>query len=134
MHRVASDRPNLAAELGGGGQASYRQKSLTLTLTLTLTINVYTLIHMKIEFDPAKDAKNLAKHGVSLALAESLEWDLIVSREDDREQYGEIRMAGYAPIGSMVYAVVYVETDEAYRIVSLRKAEPREVRYYASQV
>ena len=43
-------------------------------------------------------------------------------------------MAGYAPIGSMVYAVVYVETDEVYRIVSLRKAEPREVRYYASQV
>ena len=89
---------------------------------------------MDIAFDPAKDASNIAKHGVSLALAESLEWDLVLSRRDDREDYGEVRMAGYAPIGSTVYAVVYVETNEVYRIISLRKAEPREVRYYASQI
>ena len=30
---------------------------------------------MEIEFDPAKDAANLAKHGVSLALAERLDWN-----------------------------------------------------------
>jgi hypothetical protein len=89
---------------------------------------------MKIEFAPGKDAANIAKHGVPLALAESLEWDLILSREDDREDYGEVRMAGYAPIGPRVYAVVYVETGEVYRIISLRKAEPKEVRYYASQI
>ncbi len=27
-----------------------------------------------IEFDPAKDYSNIAKHGVSLALAEQLDW------------------------------------------------------------
>jgi len=89
---------------------------------------------MKIEIDPGKDVVNIAKHGVSLALAEALEWDLILSREDDREDYGEVRMAGYAPIGATVYAVVYVETNEVYRIISLRKAELREVRYYANQI
>lgn len=89
---------------------------------------------MKIEFDPAKNQSNIAKHGVPLELAELLEWDLLVSREDTREAYGEMRMAGYAPIGSTVYAVVYSEKKDIYRIISLRKADPKEVRYYASQI
>jgi uncharacterized DUF497 family protein len=37
-----------------------------------------------IVYDPTKDAANRAKHGVSLALAESLEWDLLVAEEDTR--------------------------------------------------
>jgi uncharacterized DUF497 family protein len=31
---------------------------------------------MRIEFDPAKDEANVAKHGVSLALARALDWTL----------------------------------------------------------
>ncbi len=31
---------------------------------------------MKIEFDPAKDASNHEKHGVSLTLAAELDWEL----------------------------------------------------------
>ena len=89
---------------------------------------------MKIEFDPDKDAINRAKHGLSLTLAGSLEWDLMVCREDDREEYGELRLACYAPVGSKVYAVVFCEQGEFYRIISLRKAEPKEVKYYASQI
>jgi len=65
---------------------------------LIFSIIVHTINIMKIKFDPGKDAANIAKHGVPLALAEYLEWDLILSREDDREDYGEVRMAGYAPI------------------------------------
>ena len=30
---------------------------------------------MQIEFDPKKDADNLAKHGVSLGLAYALDWN-----------------------------------------------------------
>jgi hypothetical protein len=30
---------------------------------------------MQIEFDPAKDAANLARHGVSLAIAGRLDWE-----------------------------------------------------------
>jgi len=89
---------------------------------------------MDIEFDAAKDAGNIAKHGISLAMAASLEWDLMICREDDREDYGELRLACYAPIGSKVYAVVFCEQDDSYRIISLRPAEAREVRYYASKI
>ena len=31
---------------------------------------------MKIEFDPAKDVVNQAKHGVSLVVAERFDWSL----------------------------------------------------------
>ena len=89
---------------------------------------------MEIEFDPGKDAANIARHGLSLALAESLEWDLLVAAEDDREDYGELRLVGFAPIGRTVYCLAFTEENEVYRIISLRKAEPREVRYYASQI
>ncbi len=89
---------------------------------------------MEIEYDAAKDALNIAKHGVSLALAESLEWDLMICRQDDRADYGEMRMACFAPIGSIVYAVVFAEQSGVYRIISLRHAGPKEVRYYASQI
>ena len=89
---------------------------------------------MKIEFDLVKDAKNIAKHGVSLAVAESLEWDLILATEDTLERYGDARMVGFAPIGRTVYCVVFTEKDDVYRIISLRKALPKEVRSYASQI
>ena len=89
---------------------------------------------MKIEFDPVKDAKNIAKHGVSLVVAESLEWDLILATEDTRKRYGDVRMLGFAPIGRTVYCVVFTEEDDVYRIISLRKALPKEVRSYASQI
>ena len=89
---------------------------------------------MKIEFDPAKEARNIAKHGISLAMAESLEWDLLLAREDSREVYGETRMVGFAPIGRSVHCVVFIEEDDVYRIISLRRALPKEVRAYASQI
>lgn len=91
-------------------------------------------MHMKIEFDPSKDRLNIAKHGISLAMADQLEWDLMMCSEDDREAYGEQRLACLAPIGNVVYRVCLVEEDDSYRIISLRKAEPKEVRKYASQI
>ena len=86
---------------------------------------------MQIEYDPAKDAINSTKHGVSLALARALEWDLLLVTEDAREPYGEARWIGYAPIGSDVYCVVFTNDHEVYRIISLRPARPQEVRAYA---
>jgi hypothetical protein len=89
---------------------------------------------VKITFDPAKDARNIAKHGLSLALAKSLEWDLLLATEDVREAYGEARWIGYAPIGSEVYCVVFTQHNERYHIISLRPARPKEIRAYARHI
>lgn len=86
---------------------------------------------MEITFDPAKDSVNIAKHGMSLAQAEEIEWDTLYAVPDTRHAYGEDRMIGLAYIGLRLYLVVYVDRDEGRRIISLRKANRREVNRYA---
>ncbi|WP_426040017.1 BrnT family toxin [Brevundimonas sp. TWP2-3-4b1] len=85
---------------------------------------------MSIDFDPAKDAVNRAKHGVSLALAAAGDWTAAFIAPDDRRDYGEPRWYAYLPIDGRVHVVVYKERDDITRIISLRRANPREVRKY----
>jgi uncharacterized DUF497 family protein len=89
---------------------------------------------MKTTFDPAKDAINLAKHGVSLALAAQLEWDWLLAEDDVRRDYGERRVAGYAPIDERLFCVIFTDCGDERRIISLRKANSREVKRYASHI
>ena len=44
---------------------------------------------MQIDFDPKKDVANRANHGVSLAIAASLDWDAALVWIDDRFEYDE---------------------------------------------
>lgn len=41
---------------------------------------------------PAKDEINRKKHGVSLRAAADFDWDTALEREDDRFDYGKIRL------------------------------------------
>jgi len=97
---------------------------------LTIGVCVHTISGMEITFDAVKDAANIAKHGVSLAQASDLEWDWLLAVPDTRCNYGEARVVGYAPIGARVFCVVFTERGEKRRIISLRKANEREVRRY----
>ena len=64
---------------------------------------------MRIEFDPAKDAINRAKHGVSLSLANDLDWEAALVWLDDRFDYSELRMIALAPETNILYYVAFVE-------------------------
>jgi uncharacterized DUF497 family protein len=89
---------------------------------------------MQIGFDPAKDASNQAKHGVSLALAEELDWGAALVWVDDRFDYSELRIVALAPKTKILYYVAFVERGELRRIISLRRANRREVKYYAENI
>jgi uncharacterized protein len=88
---------------------------------------------MRLTFDPNKNNLNIAKHGVSLALAEELDWESALIWPDERKDYGEIRMIALALLGTRVFNVVFTERGDTRRIVSLRKANSREVIHYASE-
>jgi uncharacterized DUF497 family protein len=89
---------------------------------------------MRIEFDLAKDASNLEKHGLSLALAAELDWDAALVWVDERHDYGELRMIALAPDTGILYYVAFVDRGEIRRIISLRKANRREVKHYVQNI
>ena len=85
---------------------------------------------MQIEFDPAKDEVNQDKHGVSLALAAELDWDSSLVWLDERFEYNEMRIIALAPKTGILYYVAFVERSRDRRIISLRRANRREVKHY----
>jgi uncharacterized DUF497 family protein len=85
---------------------------------------------MHIEFDPAKDLANQDKHGVSLAMAVELDWEAALVWVDERIEYGEARMIALAPRTGVLYYVAFVDRSQARRIISLRRANRREVKHY----
>lgn len=89
---------------------------------------------MKIEFDPVKDASNQSRHGVALASAGRLDWDAALAWRDDRFDYHEVRMVALAPIATTLYCVVFVERGDHCRIISLRRANRREVQHDVDQI
>ena len=89
---------------------------------------------MRIEFDPAKDSANEKKHGVSLALAEELEWDAALVWIDGRFENDEWRMIALAPKTEILYYVAFLERGELRRVISLRRANRREVKHYVQSI
>ena len=69
-----------------------------------------------------------------MALAVELEWEDALVWMDDRFDYQETRMIALAPKAGTLYYVAFVDRDEARRIISLRKANRREVKHYVENV
>lgn len=88
---------------------------------------------MNYTHDPKKLAQNVAKHGVWFKMAEGFDWENAIVRIDDRNDYPETRLFAMAPIGGRLYAMVFCLRETAVRIISLRKANRREVREYENQ-
>lgn len=85
---------------------------------------------MRFGFDPNKDRLNVEKHGLSLSLAERLDWDAALLWIDDRQDYGETRVLALAPNTGILYYVAFVDRADVRRIISLRRANRREVKRY----
>ena len=90
---------------------------------------------MDVTFDPAKDAANQTKHGISLTEAAGFEWDTAMVWPDTRRDYGEARMVALGYIALRIMALVFADRPPdkptERRIISLRKANSREVKRYA---
>lgn len=85
---------------------------------------------MEIDFDPAKDAANIAKHGVSLTLALALFTGRYRQAVDDRHEYGEVRIKAKGHVAGRLVVCVYTWRNGRRRIISLRKANRREQDAY----
>jgi uncharacterized protein len=86
---------------------------------------------VKIEFDPAKSARNARERGLPFELTAELEWSAARVRPDERRDYGENRFVALVPMSGRLYAVCYCIRGDARRIISFRGANKREERAYA---
>jgi uncharacterized protein len=86
---------------------------------------------MEFEFDPVKDKLNQVNHGLSLSIAKYMAWDEALAWVDDRFEYEEVRMVALVPMGDTLHYIAYVDPSaEKRRVISLRKAEKKEVLHY----
>ena len=85
---------------------------------------------MNFIWDETKRQTNLQKHGLDFADAEKVFNGPLVLFEDTRENYGEQRMIGIGLLDYIVVLVVHVESDDAIRIISMRKADSDETDLY----
>jgi uncharacterized DUF497 family protein len=99
---------------------------------LTIVLFVYTLNGMEITCDPNKEAANQAKHGLSLELAKELEWETALIWTDNRKDYGEVRQCALVLRENRLYFVAFADRADGRRVISLRKANVREVKRYVS--
>jgi uncharacterized DUF497 family protein len=86
---------------------------------------------VKVEFDPAKSARNASQRGLPFELTAERDWDVARVRPDDRHDYGEERYFALPPMSGRLYAVCYCVRGDARRIISFRKANKREEQAYA---
>ena len=88
---------------------------------------------MRLTFDPAKNARNIAARGLSFELAAEIDWHTALIREDTRRDYGETRLRVLGMIRDRLHALVITPRGEDVRVISLRKANGKEQILYEKQ-
>ena len=83
---------------------------------------------MLIEFDPAKNARNIASRGLSFERAEEFDFETATYRPDKRRDYGEERIRAFGYLDQRVHCLVFVAIEGGIRVISFRKANAREVK------
>jgi uncharacterized protein len=86
------------------------------------------------EWDKAKREDNIQKHRIDFdPTVLDFEWEnLWITFVDDRQDYGEERFVAFAPIRGRLFCMCYTTPPTGLvRVISLRKANRREVKKYA---
>ena len=92
-------------------------------------------MRVRFEWDEAKNAANISKHGIDFADAIDIFNHPLLSLIDDRENYNEERWIAIGWMKSLVAVVVYTEQQgDVIRIISARKATKREVQHYEQAI
>jgi len=85
-------------------------------------------MRMEVTFDPAKDAANIAKHGLSLADATGFDLANALVVADDRYDYGEARFRAFGRVDGQARCLVFAVRSDEIRAISYRRAHEKEMR------
>ena len=85
---------------------------------------------MEFDWDEVKRQQNLEKHGVDLLYAALIFEGETLTREDDREDYGEVRFASLGLVDGVPYTVIHTERGENIRLISAWKGGRKDYEKY----
>ncbi len=92
--------------------------------------NCYPAVAMPdFEYDPAKSAANLAKHGIDFVAGQAL-WSDDAAIEAPARTEGEPRFLVVGRIGQTPWAAIITYRGQTIRIISIRRARQEEVARY----
>ena len=86
---------------------------------------------MRIDFDPAKSEQNIRRRGLSFAAVVEFDFESASYAVDTRHDYGETRIVAIGMLAQRLHVMCFTETPDGIRVISLRKANLREVKRYA---
>jgi len=84
---------------------------------------------VEFEFDPAKSASNLEKHGIDFTAAQAL-WQDVMRVEIPARTVDEARWLVIGQIGGKHWSVVVTYREQRVRIISARLSRKEEVALY----
>jgi hypothetical protein len=89
-----------------------------------LTFPIYRIYnnYVEIEFDEAKREWTLRERDLDLAAAGGIFDGFTLTEEDERRDYGEVRLVTLGMLHGKAVVCVWTWRGEARRIISLRKA------------
>jgi hypothetical protein len=85
---------------------------------------------MQIFFDAAKSERNAWERGLPFDRAADFDWANALVFEDERHDYGERRFLATGYLDGRIHVLCFVPVSGGIRVISLRKANMREVRKY----
>ncbi len=86
---------------------------------------------LRYTFDAYKLAVNVQKHRVWFEEVRDFEWEQAWVTVDQRKRYSETRFRALGYIRRRIYVLVFCLRCNSIRLISLRKANFREIQQYA---
>jgi len=81
-------------------------------------------------WDPAKAARNLAKHGIAFEEVWEFDWASAVVVDRSRRTDGEVRQAAIGVLQGRVCTLIFTDRPEGVRLISFRRSNRSEERIY----
>ena len=89
---------------------------------------------MKFVWDEKKRKSNISKHDIDFFELRQVFDKPMVTRIDDREDYGEIRWVALGDMGGVIVVLDYTEDEDTVRLISARRASGNETNIYFKKI
>jgi uncharacterized DUF497 family protein len=87
---------------------------------------------MEISYDPAKNERNIRERGISFDRVVDFDFETALFDVDDRRDYGETRIRAIGMLDGRLHVIVFTAVEGGIRVISLRRANKREVKRYGN--